>query len=188
MTTENISFTITDNDGDTASSTLALTATLPIIGTNGNDTLTGTSGNDFLYGGAGNDTLIGGVGNDFLKGGAGSDTFVWRLADKGTVVRPAHDEVVDFTKGTGGDVLDLRDLLQGENAGNLTSYLHFTANGNNTLVQISSEGKFNGSNFNTATDQEIVLQNVSLDSLAGAGASDAQIISELLKANLKTDL
>ena len=188
VTTENISFTITDNDGDTASSTLALTATLPIIGTNGNDTLTGTSGNDFLYGGAGNDTLIGGVGNDFLKGGAGSDTFVWRLADKGTVVRPAHDEVVDFTKGTGGDVLDLRDLLQGENAGNLTSYLHFTANGNNTLVQISSEGKFNGSNFNTATDQEIVLQNVSLDSLAGAGASDAQIISELLKANLKTDL
>jgi large repetitive protein len=187
-TTENIGFTITDKDGDTATATVALTVRLPIIGTAGDDTLTGTTGNDFLYGGNGNDILIGGQGNDFLKGGLGSDTFEWRFGDQGSVQRPAHDEVVDFQAGSGGDVLDLRDLLQGENAGNLGNYLHFSADGANTLVQISSEGKFNGSNFGSATDQEILLQGVNLDSLAGAGASDAQIINELLKANLKVDL
>ena len=187
-TTENIAFTITDKDGDTASATLALTARLPIIGTAGDDTLSGTTGNDFLYGGNGNDTLIGGQGNDFLKGGLGSDTFEWRFGDQGSVQRPAHDEIVDFQAGGGGDVLDLRDLLQGENAGNLGNYLHFTADGANTLVQISSEGKFTGGNFGSVTDQEILLQGVTLDSLAGAGASDAQIINELLKANLKVDL
>ncbi|MBS4018997.1 MAG: type I secretion C-terminal target domain-containing protein, partial [Dechloromonas sp.] len=190
-TTENIAFSIIDNDGDSASSTLALTVQPPpdkIMGGTGSDTLVGTAGDDYIDGGAGNDLIIGGAGADILKGGAGSDTFQWSFGDQGNVGLPAQDRITDFTLGSGGDVLDLRDLLQGENADNLTEYLHFSAVGNNTLLQISSQGQFSGSNHAAMSDQEILLHGVTLNSLAGAGATDAQIISELLKANLKVDL
>ena len=154
----------------------------------GHDVLDGGRGDDNLNGGAGDDTLIGGLGNDTLTGGLGVDTFQWSLADKGTAGAPATDTIIDFQKGAGGDVLDLRDLLQGENSSNLSQYLHFTASGSDTLVQVSSSGAFNGSNYAAATDQQILLKGVAFADLAGSGASDAQVIAELLKANLKTDL
>ena len=157
-----------------------------ISGGEGNDQLNGGAGKDTLNGGNGDDTLIGGSGNDTMTGGLGVDTFQWSLADKGTTTNPAHDVITDFKTGVGGDVLDLRDLLQGENSGNLTQYLHFTASGNDTLVQISSSGAFssNGANAATVTDQSILLKDVALGSL---GSTDQQVITELLKNNLKTD-
>ena len=87
-----------------------------ISGGEGNDQLNGGAGKDKLDGGAGDDTLIGGSGNDTMTGGLGVDTFQWSLADKGTTTNPAHDVITDFKTGVGGDVLDLRDLLQGETA------------------------------------------------------------------------
>ena len=157
-----------------------------LYGADGTDTLRGGSGNDLLDGGAGNDTLIGGSGNDTMTGGLGVDTFQWSLADRGTAGSPAQDTITDFKTGVGGDVLDLRDLLQGENSGNLTQYLHFSASGNDTLVQISSSGAFtgNGANAASVTDQSILLKDVALGSL---GSTDQQVITELLKNNLKTD-
>jgi len=158
-----------------------------ISGGEGNDQLNGGAGNDKLDGGNGDDTLIGGAGNDTMTGGAGIDTFQWSLADKGTTTNPAKDVITDFKTGVGGDVLDLRDLLQGENSSNLSQYLHFTASGNDTLVQISSSGAFNStaSNAGTVTDQTILLKDVQMSSL---GSTDQQVITELLKNNLKTDL
>jgi len=156
-----------------------------ISGTTANNTLNGNSGNDLLFGGAGNDTLnggdgsdllVGGSGNDTMAGGAGADTFVWNLADKGTTTLPANDTVSGFTNGAGGDKLHLSDLLQGENSGNLTNYLHFTSDGTNTTVSISSSGSFNGSNYGTATDQTILLNGVNLT------GTDTTIIN-LLKTN-----
>ncbi len=160
-----------------------------LYGGAGNDVLMGGSGNDTLYGGDGNDVLYGGFGNDTLIGGAGSDTFKWSLGDQGLGGGAATDiiSVNDF-KTSEGDSLDLRDLLQGENSTNLTQYLHFTADGSNTLVQISYSGEFDGSNYGTATDQQVLLTGVALDSLAGAGATDQQIIDMLKNnSNLKTD-
>ncbi|MFN4238818.1 MAG: beta strand repeat-containing protein, partial [Vogesella sp.] len=158
-----------------------------LYGADGADTLRGGAGNDLLDGGTGNDTLIGGAGNDTLTGGLGVDTFQWNLADRGTAGTPAQDTITDFKTGVGGDVLDLRDLLQGENSSNLTQYLHFTASGNDTLVQISSSGAFNSTASNAAavTDQTILLKDVQMSSL---GSTDQQVITELLKNNLKTDL
>ncbi|WP_374498280.1 calcium-binding protein [Vogesella indigofera] len=157
-----------------------------IYGGSGNDTLLGGSGDDGLRGGAGDDLLIGGQGNDVLRGDIGTDIFKWQLGDQGTPGVPARDVVMDFNVAE-GDKLDLADLLQGENSGNLEQYLHFTASGSDTLVQISSAGAFKDGNYSTATDQQILLKGVALSSLALDTSSDSHIITELLKNNLKTD-
>jgi len=164
-----------------------------ISGGTGNDILRGGDGNDVLNGGDGNDLLAGGAGNDTMTGGAGADVFVWSLADRGAPGTPAVDTVQTFdnaTAGTGGDVLDLRDLLQGEahdaiSVGNLQNYLHFETAGGNTTIQISSGGGFvNGYNVG-AVDQTIVLQGVNL--LSGF-STDLQVIQDLLnRGKLVTD-
>ncbi|MDP1924465.1 MAG: Ig-like domain-containing protein [Thiobacillus sp.] len=172
-------------------------------GGNGTDTLNGGTGKDMLRGGAGSDTLnggdgndilVGGAGNDLLIGGLGSDTFRWELADRGVSGSPASDIVQDFDNAavsSGGDILDLRDLLQGEsgNAVNLTSFLHFSQVGADVVVQVSSNGGFI-SGFNAgAIDQSITLQGqwANLTS-GGAFSSDQQIIQDLLsKGKLITD-
>jgi Ca2+-binding RTX toxin-like protein len=162
-----------------------------LAGMNGNDTINAAGGDDRIFGGAGNDSinagtgndvLIGGAGNDTLTGGAGADTFSWSLADRGTTAAPASDRITDFDPAAfndGGDRLDLRDLLQGENhaagAGNLGDYLHFEKGATDTVVHISSTGAFSNGFSASKDDQVITLSNVLL-----AGADDAAIINDLL--------
>ena len=89
--------------------------------------------------------------------------------------------------GAGGDVLDLRDLLVGEqtNATSLDAYLDFSANSSGQAV-ISVHVGGNA----TAVTQTITLENIqltALQSLAG-GTTDADIINKLLaNGNLRTD-
>ncbi|HET8730117.1 MAG TPA: type I secretion C-terminal target domain-containing protein, partial [Moraxellaceae bacterium] len=135
-----------------------------------------------LNGGSGDDTLCGGPGNDILTGGSGADTFVWHLGDGGTAGTPAVDTITDFNV-TEGDVIDIKDLLVGETTATLTHYLHFEHSGTNTIIDISSTGAFNGSNYATAVDQKIVLANVDL-----LGATDTDVINNLLATHsLRTD-
>ncbi len=127
-----------------------------------------------------------------MTGGLGSDTFRWDFADRGTVGKPAVDTITDFNaaaKASGGDVLDLRDLLQGENhtsgAGNLANYLHFEKVGGDTLVHISSGGAYGSGGFVASKDdQRIMLSGVDLTTVG----TDQQIIQDLLnKGKLVTD-
>ena len=164
-------------------------------GNDGNDILRGGEGNDTLDGGAGKDILVGGKGNDFLTGGADSDVFRWEFADQGVKGAPALDTVTDFNNAAasaGGDVLDLRDLLQGETSlgaatGNLTNYLHFETSGNTTTIQISTTGGFSGGYNAGAVDQAIKLSGVDL-TVGGALNTDQQIIQDLLnKSKLIVD-
>ena len=182
-----------------------------ISGGAGNDTLNGGGGDDRIYGGSGNDTINGGNGNDVIYGGSGSDTltggngadvFAWTLADRGTAGAPPTDTITDFSvalPSAGGDLLDLRDLLQGENrvggTGNLENYLDFdtTSSAGNTIIHISSSGGFAGGVYSAgAEDQRIVLTGVDVRSAAtfglNASATDSQIIAELLnRGKLITD-
>jgi len=182
-----------------------------INGGDGNDFLDGGANTDTLNGGNGNDILIGGAGWDRMTGGAGSDTFRWFLADKGVAAgiaenpqaattpaqfngvtsagSRAQDYITDFdakSVANGGDVLDLKDLLQGEHsgtAGSLEKYLDFSVVGTDTLIRISSSGGFTGGTYNSAVeDERIVLQNIDLRTAMGltTAATDAQIIAELL--------
>ena len=141
-----------------------------VHGGGGNDLLIGGEGIDGLRGGAGNDTLIGGLGDDVLRGDSGNDTFVWRYADadKGT------DHIMDFNVSE--DKLDLSDLLQGETAGTLESYLNFSLDSNgSTVIDIDA-------NKDGVFDQHIVLDGVNLYSQYGA-TDNAGIINGLLGTN-----
>ncbi len=169
-----------------------------LIGNDVNNTLDGKQGNDTLIGAAGSDTLIGGAGNDTMTGDTVghddlvTDTFVWHLADKGTIATPANDIINNFsttTASAGGDVLNLKDLLIGEHDGataevpsNLDSYLHFDKSGTDTVISVSSQGGTAGTFDAAKIDQTITLTGVDLVS-AGVGLADhtqAQIIQQML--------
>ena len=168
-----------------------------LLGGGGTDSLIGGSGNDALYGHAGQDTLVGGAGSDLLVGGAdkdrltgglGSDVFAWRLSDVGDA-SGVVDTVTDFSTrplASGGDVLDLRDLLQGENlvngGGNIADYLRIETFGSGTSagtrIDVSSQGGF--SSGTAHIDQQIILEKVNLLALSSVGASQQQVIVDLV--------
>ena len=186
-----------------------------INGGGGNDNLSAGSGSDIINGGSGNDTINSGSGSDRISGGSGNDTliggdagenfvdvFVWSLGDQGAAGTPAVDTIQNFSTAaagsntTGGDVLDLRDLLQGESvgasnsAGNLANYLHFEVSGGNTTIHISHTGGFSTDSHTvssgytgSAETQKIVLSGVDLQSLYSGATTDQQIITQLLNNN-----
>ncbi|MFY9178411.1 MAG: type I secretion C-terminal target domain-containing protein, partial [Venatoribacter sp.] len=147
-----------------------------LVGGAGNDELYGGKGDDILEGGAGNDLLVGGAGNDILTGGLGTDVFKWTLnnAENGS---GDHDVITDFSHAQ-GDLIDLQDLLQGENAGNIENYLSFEKSGNDTIINVSYDG-------NGEVTQTITVQNVDFTAF---GSTDKEIIEHLLNNNyLKVD-
>jgi VCBS repeat-containing protein len=186
-----------------------------LFGENGSDLLYGGTGNDYLNGGASNDALRGGAGDDRLEGGAGSDVlrgdsgadvFTWSLNDGNPTngvtaagfgnaygvgntigLSGTTDRIMDFSKAD-GDVLDLRDLLVGEDhqglaSGNLSNYLHFEVSNGNTVVHVSTTGGFTGGTYNSANEnQTIVLTGVNLlqDNSGTTLLNDNAVIQDLL--------
>ncbi|WP_460997383.1 Ig-like domain-containing protein [Simiduia litorea] len=154
-----------------------------LVGEAGDDLLNGGTGNDILYGGLDQDTLIGGEGDDILFGGRGDDTltggngsdrFMWVAGNAGT------DTVTDFNVGE-GDVLDLSDLLIGEESGDLLDYLQFSVVDGNTYISVDANA---GASFETG--QVIILQG--LDLTAAGTLTNQQIIDDLLTGgNLYVD-
>jgi Ca2+-binding RTX toxin-like protein len=140
----------------TVNGTAELDGHLALTGGAGNDALTGGGGNDTLIGGAGNDTLTGGNGSDVLRGGAGldqlvggagSDTFDYdAITDNGGT----GESIAGFTKGVGGDKLDISDLLDGLPGYDGTNgfsggYVQFADSGTgNTIVKIDTNGGGDG--------------------------------------------
>jgi hypothetical protein len=191
-----ITASVTDSAGATVVSS-AFGYNDHLSGSYGNDSLAGTAGNDTINGGVGNDTLQGGPGNDLLIGGDGSDVFEWHLGDSATTGTPAIDTIRDFNLApvaSGGDILDLRDLLVGEGTGNLTNFLHFEKLGADTIVHISTKGGFAtdahsvgapSGTVSGAENQKMVLAGVDM---IGVHTTDQQVIQDLLtKGKLHTD-
>ena len=120
--------------------------------------------------------MIGGAGNDTLLGGDGIDIFALEAGDEGSVFSPAVDTIADFTVGAGGDVLDLSDLLQGENLASLDGYLNFSYDSvtGDTTINIDT----NGSTGSFESAQQIVLSGVDLT--VNGSLSDQQILDNLL--------
>ncbi|WP_079202870.1 retention module-containing protein [Pseudomonas sp. CC6-YY-74] len=140
-----------------------------ISGGAGQDTLIGGAGNDTLDGGTGNDILIGGTGDDILLGGTGADSFVWKAGDTG------RDVIKDF-KASEGDRIDLHDLLQGENDGNILNYLR--VNTTTSTLEISSTGQFASGG---SADATIKLEHAGAAvDLSGYGSTSSQIVNSLI--------
>ncbi len=159
-------------DGRAGSDTLS--------GGEGKDVLMGGLGNDNLSGGEGDDTLFGGQGNDTLSGDGGSDVFRWRTGDQGVSGKPAIDIIKDFnliSASSGGDVLDLRDLLIDEND-SLDAYLNFSGNSSGqTLIEVFANGA-----ANSTITQTITLENVQYTALKtyAGGIGEVAILDKLL--------
>jgi len=193
--TENIGFTLTDNDGNAVAGTYRLSVSYSGIvnGTAGDDVMIGSAGNDTIIASDGNDVIYGGLGNDTMTGGLGADVFKWGINDHGAAGTPQVDTITDFDTTANSDSLNLRDLLQGESAaaGNLDQYLHFEQVGTDTVVHVSSTGGFAaggtpGAAYNAAAeDQTIVLQGVDM---IGVSTTDQQIVQDMMtKGKLVTD-
>ncbi len=145
-------------------------STIVFHGYDGDDVIAGNDGFNIIYGGAGNDLLIGGNGDDYLYGDtgsgddSGSDTFLWQQGETGL------DTIYGFDKNQ--DILDLSDLLQGEDINNLDNYLDFKFENGSTLIEIDIDGDGSG------PDQTIVLNGVDLK--LNNSLSDEQVIQNLL--------
>jgi VCBS repeat-containing protein len=153
----NFSANIVDGDGD-ISNTASFTISIDT-----NHDLISTSANDILFG-------------DFAQ--TSVDTFNWLAGQTGT------DNVANFDKGFGGDVLNLADLLQGENSGNIEAGGFLTsatyASGNTTLVFDTNGSTAGGAN------QTIVIEGVDLTN--GNSYSTSQVLHQLLlDGNIKID-
>ena len=117
-------------------------------------------------------------GDNILIGGGGSDTFIWHADDVGTAANPATDIIQDFQSGPGGDVLDLSDVLIGEENNALDQYLSFNFAGGDSTVEIRPQS---GGDIT----QTVKLAGVDLSTL---GNTDAEIINNLINdGNLKLD-
>ncbi|MGR2740918.1 Ig-like domain-containing protein, partial [Billgrantia sp. Q4P2] len=132
------------------------------------DSVTTVAGSD------GDDILIGGSGNDVLIGGLGDDVFQWNLGDQGSDNDPAKDVVKDFSVGE--NVLDLADLLQGESADSLGSFVFAEQVGEDTLLHIKHDGGLAADGSNA--DQMIVLEGYGME-----GKGSEEFLQFLLEHN-----
>jgi Ca2+-binding RTX toxin-like protein len=138
---------VTGGDGDNVLSGLV-----------GNDTLAGGDGADLLLGGDGADLLQAAAGADTLAGGAGSDRFAFDTNSLNGL-----DVISDFTSGSGGDLIDLSDLLGAFDpaVNNINNFLRTSIADGSTTLQVDQDGNAGGANFVDVA----VIQGVTTDVL-----------------------
>ncbi|RQM60130.1 type I secretion C-terminal target domain-containing protein [Aeromonas enteropelogenes] len=194
----NFNLAVTDMDGDQSALADPLTVTMldptevVSAAADGADAdngvvLVGNGEADTLIGGLGNDILIGEKDGDSLTGGGGSDTFKWVNGD----ADGSTDNITDFTLGataSGGDVLDLSDLLVGVPTGGtnedlatvLDNYLQFDAAANK--LTIDTDGTPGGAQLTIQFQGGLDLDQ------GGTLTTNHDIIKQMLDdGNLKVD-
>ncbi|WP_422441998.1 VCBS domain-containing protein [Endozoicomonas sp. ALB060] len=148
-------------------------------GEGGADNLLGDAGDDLIFGGASKDIITGGAGDDILSGDDDSDTFVWLASDLGSAANPAEDVIKDFNTGSGGDVIDLSDVLV-DNSTPLDQYLSLNFDNGDTTIEVMPDADGD-------ITQKIKLEGVDLSGYGG-GSTDAQILNNLISdGNLQID-
>lgn len=118
----------------------------------GDDVLFGEDGSDFLYGNDGDDTITGGLGGDYISGGLGADTLVGGEGGDTFIYNFFGELDGDMIQGfaLGRDALDFTSLIRDE--GVLPIFIgdaeftgqrgeiRFEISGNDTLIQLDSNG------------------------------------------------
>jgi Mg-chelatase subunit ChlD len=190
VTRELVSFAVSDRDGDSAGASFTIVAN-PVTAT----VAAPATATAHILAATDSSTTGSATGSEQLTATPLADVFHWTLADAGTAGHPTTTHIGGFsTATTGGDQLDLRDLLQGElggaggTMGNLGHYLDFSVAGSGaqatTTLQVSAHGGFDPTAPSASqADKLIVLDGVDLRSSLGldAQAANQQIIESLLQ-------
>ncbi len=152
-------------DGDGGTDTVI--AIENVIGSGYNDLLIGDGNANILTGGNGDDTLYGASGADELYGGGGSDTFVF----EGENAFAAADIIADYQNGTGGDFIDISDVLSDSGFDALTDILSdwvtTSLSGTDTYLQIDRDGT--GATYTMENVAQILNTQLSLGDLTADG-------------------
>jgi Ca2+-binding RTX toxin-like protein len=165
----------------THDATVAAGATLTVFGQSGSHTFDGSAETDghFNYdidfnssfkGGSQSDIFrIFGGGNTLTGGNQGeADRFEWQAGS----LSGNTSSIKDFTQGTGEDVLDISDLLNGyDGSQDLSEFVKVTNSGGNTTISVDANGTANGSSYTPLA----VLTGVTTDlsDLVAGGNLDA---------------
>ncbi|MCV0395626.1 MAG: type I secretion C-terminal target domain-containing protein, partial [Rhizobiaceae bacterium] len=135
-----------------------------LSGGSGADTLKGEGGDDILIGGDGDDFLNGGAGSDTMTGGAGSDVFVVSADTLGSI----NDFIADFQDGSGGDTIDLTELLVGLTGVTdleADGYVQIQQNGADAELRVDTDGAQNGQSFQTVAVLENYVFNTNAEAV-----------------------
>ncbi|CCO46078.1 putative VCBS repeat and Serralysin domain protein [Vibrio nigripulchritudo SOn1] len=167
---DNGSLILSDNIGDSNANTIS--------GDSSADSLFGLSGNDILDGDGGDDLIAGGSGNDILTGGAGNDLFIWYKGETDSAA--SHDQITDFEL-SGGDKLDLRDILpdtvDGNSLSSLLGHISATVSSDSSTLELVVTPE---SGMSQAID--VVIGNAADYGLSMTSTS-SDIVNELMNNN-----
>jgi Ca2+-binding RTX toxin-like protein len=131
-----------------------------------NDTITGLAGNDSISAGAGSDVVTGGTGKDVMDGGAGSDTFIFAVADSGSVA----GSIDAITNWDSSDKLDF--ALGGASVGANYTELAVHADFASALADAGTEITTNG--------QDYVVIQIGSDTYVFTGAAAVEDVVVLV--------
>lgn len=130
-------------DGDNSG---LFTNTLPLIGSENNDTLIGIEGDDLIEGAGGNDVIVGAAGNDTLFGGDGDDSldgnegydYLWGGAGADSLV--GGDGYDELRGGDGDDVLEPGSGGSALNGGSGSDVAVFSGSADDYSVYFEQDG------------------------------------------------
>ncbi len=110
--------------------------------------------------------------NNSLASDESADIYIWDSGSNGTSIGSNTDNISQFTFGSGGDILQLNDLLlEAHSENELDQFLHFTFDGQDSTIEISTDGQ-------ASSNHSLVVNNVDLTSF---GNSDGEIIQQLIQ-------
>ncbi|HOP39677.1 MAG TPA: calcium-binding protein, partial [Geobacteraceae bacterium] len=185
----------------------SMIASIPLVGTSGNDILQagpdenailqGLEGNDVLYGNSGNDTLDGGPGADTMEGGEGNDTYftdnqddrIFEQEDAGidTEVRSFDTNYllagnIENLTLTGSAIYGNGNELDNTITGNEADNSLWGEEGNDTLIGGSGNDTLFG-----AEGQDILIGGFGDDVLLGGAGFDFFVFKQKTAYEIITD-
>jgi hypothetical protein len=159
----------------------AMTAAVTVVASTTSTELTGGSAADSLTGGSGADVLVGGAGIDTIVGAAGIDTITSGAgADKIDItVMVSQDTILDFTAGTGGDVLRFSEqLADANNQVVATKTLVFSNLDDGAAINGATP---TAAKVQAVSGQETALANINHIALSGTTAATVAAAVDLLE-------